>query len=208
MTVALVAQGLCISNSAVRSGMTGKRPQSFQEGNSALHAKCQPDFTSSNPHEVRRARRTSDHFESGRVQSGDPMRSRRARDKWSELRAHTTGIPSSGERATAVARPRMVRVTGTTMTSLRWSMTSLRVRIRTGRRLSGSRNVYQRISPRFKRSPPNRRSPTREVRHRLRILRFEEAGRGRHRYRSPEDDWRAAGAAGVALRAKGDRPEV
>jgi hypothetical protein len=51
--------------------------------------------------------------------------------------------------AHALASPRIVRVTGAAMISPSYSMTALRVRSSTGRRLSGGRNVYQRISPRF-----------------------------------------------------------
>jgi len=58
-------------------------------------------------------------------------------------------MPSSDVSTTSVASPRMVRVTGATMISASCSMTVSRVRSRTGRRLSGGRNVYQRISPRF-----------------------------------------------------------
>ena len=51
------------------------------------------------------------------------------------------------------------------MTSFSRSMTSLRVRIRTGRRLSGSRNVYQRISPRLTPHPPSPLRPKQVVPH-------------------------------------------
>ena len=70
-------------------------------------------------------------------------------EMWSKFSAHVTGIPSSVVRTTSVLRPRIVRVTGATMISFRRSITSLRVRIRIGRRLSGTRKVYQRISPGF-----------------------------------------------------------
>src|SRR5258708_11630043 len=56
---------------------------------------------------------------------------------------------SSDVSTISVASPRMVRVTGATMISPSCSMTASRVRSSTGRRLSGGRNVYQRISPRF-----------------------------------------------------------
>lgn len=68
-------------------------------------------------------------------------------------------MPSSGVRTTSVESPRMVRATGTAIISFKRSMTSSRVRIRTGRRLSGWRNVYQRISPRFKKCSPSLRRP-------------------------------------------------
>ncbi len=70
-----------------------------------------------NPHATRSARRTSGHLDSGRLQRAVPIRLRWARDRWSKLRAQTTGIPSSGERTTSVDNPRIVRVTGTTMIS-------------------------------------------------------------------------------------------
>jgi len=77
------------------------------------------------------------------------------------LSAHAAGIPSSTVKTTSVVNPRMVRVAGATMISFSRSMTSFRVRIKTGRRLSGSRNVYQRISPRFAPHPPNHLRPKR-----------------------------------------------
>jgi hypothetical protein len=48
-------------------------------------------------------------------------------------------MPSSGVRITSVEIPRIVRVTGTTMSSLSAPATSVLDRTRTGRRLSGSR---------------------------------------------------------------------
>jgi len=72
-----------------------------------------------------------------------------ARETWSKFSAHVTGMPSSWVRTNSVAKPRTVLVTGTTINSFRFPITSLRVRIITGRRLSGSRNVYHRISPRL-----------------------------------------------------------
>src|SRR5439155_11590399 len=86
-------------------------------------------------------------------------------ETWSKFRAHTTGMPSSDDRTTSVLSPRIVRVTGATMISFKCSNTSFRVRIKTGRRLSGGRNVYHRISPRLNRPPPNLRHPTKAVPH-------------------------------------------
>jgi len=63
-----------------------------------------------------------------------------ARETWSKFSAHVTGMPSSWVRTNSVAKPRTVLVTGTTINSFRFPITSLRVRIITGRRLSGSRN--------------------------------------------------------------------
>ena len=68
-------------------------------------------------------------------------------------------MPSSSVSRTSVSKPRIVRVTGATIISLRWSITSSRVSTRTGRRLSGSRNVYQRISPRINGTHPIRPRP-------------------------------------------------
>ena len=65
----------------------------------------------------------------------------------SSRRQSGDGIPSSEVSTTSVARPRIVRVTGAAMTSPSWSITASRVSSRTGRRLSGGRNVYHRISP-------------------------------------------------------------
>ena len=44
--------------------------------------------------------------------------------------------------------PRIVRVAGTTITSFKLDSAKSRDKRSTGRRLSGSANVYQRISPR------------------------------------------------------------
>lgn len=77
-----------------------------------------PDFTAGQfpeapkPHATRSTRRTSGYLDSGRLQSAAPIRLRWARDTCSKLRAHTTGIPSSGDRTTSVDSPRIVRVTG------------------------------------------------------------------------------------------------
>ena len=57
-------------------------------------------------------------------------------------------MPSSGVSISSVAKPRIVRVAGTTISSLMWPAIVSRVSISTGRRLSGLRNVYHRISPR------------------------------------------------------------
>ena len=66
-------------------------------------------------------------------------------------------LPSS--RRPRSSSPRMVRAAGATIVLFRRSMTSFLLRIRTGRRLTGSRNVYQRISPRFDRDPPSPQRP-------------------------------------------------
>ena len=54
-------------------------------------------------------------------------------------------VPSLDVSTTSVARPRIARVIGTTMISLSTSAASFRAKIKTGQRLSRSRNVYQRI---------------------------------------------------------------
>lgn len=77
---------------------------------------------------------------------------------------HAAGMPSSSVRSTSVLSPRMVRVTGATIISFRLSITSSRVSTRTGRRLSGSRKVYQRISPRINGTLPIHLRPTRSIR--------------------------------------------
>ena len=106
-----------------------------------------------------KARRASRHRTSGRLQINGPIRSRCASDTWSKFKAHATGIPSSDVKTNSVANPRIVRVAGATTTSFNRSSTSSRVRMRTGRRLSGRRNVYQRISPRFKPRSPSPHPP-------------------------------------------------
>ena len=104
---------------------------------------AQPCSCSPNPHAVSRARRTSPHRVSGRLQTTGPNRLRCASATWSKLIAQSDGMPSSAVRTTSVVRPLIVRVAGATMISFRRSITVFRVRIRTGRRLSGKRNVYQ-----------------------------------------------------------------
>lgn len=86
---------------------------------------------------------------------------------------YTEGMPSSVVKTTSVVSPLIIRVAGATMISLRRSITSLRVRIRTGRRLSGKPNVYQRISPRFNRCSPSPRLPRQAIPHRTKTHRAE-----------------------------------
>jgi hypothetical protein len=125
----------------------------------------QPTFGAPKPHAVSNAPCTSAQRSSGNRQTTAPSRLRCASAMWSKLRAHTTGMPSSMVRTTSVVNPRIVRVAGATMISFRRSITPSRVRIRTGRRLSGSRNVYHRISPRLNQRSPSPLLPTRVVRH-------------------------------------------
>jgi hypothetical protein len=84
-------------------------------------------------------------------------------DMWSKFRAHSAGIAFSVVKTISLDKPRMVRVAGTAMISFNWSITSFRVRIRTGRRLSGTRNVYHWISPRFTKCAPSLRHPRQAV---------------------------------------------
>ena len=69
--------------------------------------------------------------------------------KWSQLTAQSWGMPSAFERNTSEGILRIVVVMGAMVTSPRYSNTESRVRIRTGRFLSGGMNLYQRISPCF-----------------------------------------------------------
>jgi hypothetical protein len=77
------------------------------------------------------------------------------------------------------------RVAGTTMTSFRRSMSSLRVRMRTGRRSSGSRNVYQRISRRLNRYPPTPRHPNQAARRPQKTRRAKVVRTGKRMRRRP-----------------------
>jgi hypothetical protein len=119
-------------------------------------------------------------------------------------------MPSSSVRSTSVRNPRIVRVTGAahrqTIIPVRWSMTSSRVSTRTGRRLSGSRNVYQRISPRVKEVLPNRRLPTRAVCRRLRTRFLLGAQRCRPIYPC-RGAKQSIGAAGLA-RCPAEMPQA
>jgi hypothetical protein len=74
-----------------------------------------------------------------------------------------------------IALSLIVRVAGTTITSLSRSIISLRVRINTGRRLSGGLNVYHVTSPPFNPIPPNRRLPRQSVLHQSRTRHAGEA---------------------------------
>lgn len=70
--------------------------------------------------------------------------------KLSKLTADSVETPSStGNNTTSVGICRIVDVIGATMTPVRTSKAESRVKIKTGRRLSGGRKVYQRISPLF-----------------------------------------------------------
>jgi len=76
--------------------------------------------------------------------------------------AHSCFIPSSVPSGTSDGTPRTVEVIGATVTGDRYRIADPRVRIRTGRSLSGGANRYRRTSPRSSRwamppPPPNRR---------------------------------------------------
>lgn len=79
--------------------------------------------------------------------------------KWSQLTAQSWGMPSDFERNTSDGILRTVVVMGAIVTSPRYSNTESRVRIRTGRFLSGGTNLYQRISPCFIHHPKSARFP-------------------------------------------------
>lgn len=73
--------------------------------------------------------------------------------KWSQLTAQSLSMPSALVRNTSDGILRTVLVMGAIVTSFRYSNTESRVRIRTGRFLSGRTNLYQRMSPCFIRHP-------------------------------------------------------
>lgn len=168
-------------------------------------AQARPPCGPSKPHAMSSARRASTHRDSGRLHKAGPIRSRCASATWSKFSAHTVGIPSPVVKTTSVVNPRIVRVAGTTMISFRRSMTSSRVRIRTGRRLSGSRNVYQRILPRLNRYPPSPRRPKQAARRPRKTRRAKVARTGRRMRRRPVASQSTAAAAHV-LAASGSRP--
>jgi len=67
--------------------------------------------------------------------------------------AQSRGIPSCVDRNTSLGIERIVVVIGAIVTSPRYSRIESRVRIKTGRFLSGRLNVYHLISPLFIHSP-------------------------------------------------------
>ena len=99
------------------------------------------------------ARPTSTIFVGGKDVINDPIFPFETVCKWSQLTAQSKGTPSAFERNTSDGMLRTVLVMGATVTSPRYSKTESRVRIRTGLFLSGSVNLYQRISPCFIRHP-------------------------------------------------------
>jgi len=67
--------------------------------------------------------------------------------KWSQLMAHSRGIPSDLKRNTSEGMSRTVVVIGAMVTSSRYGITELRVRIRTGRFLSGKKALISTARP-------------------------------------------------------------
>ncbi len=80
---------------------------------------------------------------------------------WSQLMAQSWCMPSCFERKTSLGIFLTVVVMGATVTSPRYCRIESRVRIKTGRFLSGAANLYHRISPRFTRHPRPVHPPTR-----------------------------------------------
>src|SRR4030043_73599 len=105
------------------------------------------------------ARPTSIIFDGGKDVISGPIFAFETACKWSQLTAQSWGMPSAFERNTSDGILRTVVVTGAIVTSPRYSNTESRVRIRTGRFLSGGTNLYQRISPCFIRHPKSARFP-------------------------------------------------
>ena len=73
----------------------------------------------------------------------------RALSRLSKFAAQVFGNPSSSVKTTSVGILRIVEVMGATVTEFSTAIAESRVRIRTGRFLSGALNVYQHTSPRF-----------------------------------------------------------
>lgn len=71
----------------------------------------------------------------------------------SKFAAQVLGKPSSFVRMTSVGMLRIVDVIGAMVTEFSTGMAELRVRINTGRFLSGALNAYQQTSPRFTMRP-------------------------------------------------------
>src|SRR5882757_220100 len=82
----------------------------------------------------------------------------------SKFAAHMSGKPSSSVNTTSVGMLRIVDVIGATVTAFNTGIAESRVRIKTGRFLSGVLNVYQQISPLFTRRPSPVRYSTRQIR--------------------------------------------
>jgi hypothetical protein len=85
----------------------------------------------------------------------------------SKFAAHVFGNPSASVKITSVGMLRMVDVIGATVTAFNTPMAESRVRISTGRLLSGALNAYQHTSPRFTLRP----SAVHRARRRIRRVR-------------------------------------
>src|SRR4030042_3356894 len=83
--------------------------------------------------------------------------------------AQSLGIPSSFINKTSVGISRIVEVIGATVTSPKKSSAESRVRITTGRFLSGFENLYQRTSPLFMALPKPVLSPNHQTLRALRV---------------------------------------
>src|SRR2546430_13043460 len=77
----------------------------------------------------------------------------------SKFAAQVVGNPSACVRTTSVGILRIVEVIGATVTACSTAIAESRVRISTGRFLSGVLNVYQQTSPRFTVYPSPARLP-------------------------------------------------
>src|ERR1700730_14328590 len=81
----------------------------------------------------------------------------------SKFAAHVAGKPSSSVNTTSVGMLRIVDVIGATVTAFNTAIAESRVRISTGRFLSGVLNVYQQTSPLFTRRPSPARYSKRRI---------------------------------------------
>jgi len=102
-----------------------------------------------NPKAKSRADRNSDIFIGFNVVITGPIFPLETVWMWSRFTAQSLGMPSSFVNKTSVGISRMVEVIGATDTSPKKSNAESRVRITTGRFLSGLANLYQRTSPLF-----------------------------------------------------------
>src|ERR1700704_1697823 len=95
----------------------------------------------------------------------------------SKFAAHVFGNPSASVKMTSVGMLRIVDVIGATVTAFNTPMAESRVRISTGRLLSGVLNLYQQTSPRFTPRPnPAHRSRRRTHRGRQAFARSLRCG--------------------------------
>jgi len=108
----------------------------------------------------------------------------------------SAGTPSAGVSSTSLGMSRIVRVIGATVASPRYSSAESRVRITTGRRLSGRPNVYHRTSPRRTNHPTADR-----MRERRTLLEPSGVWRIRH------DVWLRVAAREASASTAGGNPE-